>query len=419
MMRLGKKTEETMTALLPLFDTCSVYKERSQTGQTNRKELNKIMAVFFNDISKADEYIKVQDIKGIIRDFSIDEQKLLHEINNKFVCKDVLNYIEKYSKNILSYTCAINGVKTTIHFIIFQDILLFMKDSKKQLERYDFYAKNIFMWLYICSKYSKNKCVKDLDINVFLTPITRHLPLSNVKILGPENINGAYTYCCKNRGEIYIFRKEDWFKVFIHETFHSFGLDFCYASSERLKNVLASIFNVKSDFNIEEAYSETWAVIYNSVFVSYGSMKHKTLGTFLMNMDVCLQTERLYKLFQCNKILDFMGVKYEDLYDDEKKQMSLTLYRENTNIFSYCILSCIFLNDYLSFLKWCFHHNTDILGFSINDENFEKFGAFIKSQYKSKSLLDCLKHVDEVLVDNKKQNNVSMLYRTNMVVFEI
>ena len=280
----------------------------------------------------------------------------------------------------------------------------------------------MFMWLYICSKYSKNTCVKELEVNVFLTPIKRRLPLSNVKILGPENINGAYTHCCKKNGEIYIFRKEDWFKVFIHETFHSFGLDFCSVSSAKIKGVVSNIFNIKSDFKIEEAYSETWAIIYHSVFISYISMKQKNLNTFLVNMDVCLQTERLYKLFQCNKILDFMGLKYEDLYDDTKKNVSLTLYKENTNVFSYCIMACIFLNDYLSFLKWCINNNAaadNMIRFSISNENFIQFGNFIKNQYNSKNLLECLKHANDLLIENKKQKNEFMVYRTNMCVFEI
>ena len=435
-MRISKQTEKTMNALLPLFDTSSIYKEKNQIGQANRKELNKITTLFFNDISKADEYIKTLDIKGTIRDFSTDNQKLLNEINNRFVCRNVLAYIEENSKHILSYTCFIRGIKTTINFIIFHDILLFMEESKLKLEKYDVYAKNMFTWLYICSKYSKNMCVKEMEVNVFLTPITRKLPLLNGgtgkgrggvalggKIIGPENINGAYTYCCKEKGEIYIFRKEDWFKVFIHETFHSYGLDFCSSSSSsssnQLKSTVAGIFNIKSDFNIDEAYSETWAIIYHSVFISYISMKQKNLRTFLMNMDVCLQTERLYKLFQCNKILDFMGLKYEELYDDVNKKSSLALYRENTNVFSYCILACIFLNDYLSFLKWCINNNTDILHFSATDNNFKQFGVFIKSQYKSKTFLDGLKHANGLLIKNKEQKDEFMLYRTNMCVFQM
>ena len=191
------------------------------------------------------------------------------------------------------------------------------------------------------------------------------------------------------------------------------------SSSNQLKSTVAGIFNIKSDFNIDEAYSETWAIIYHSVFISYISMKQKNLRTFLMNMDVCLQTERLYKLFQCNKILDFMGLKYEELYDDVNKKSSLALYRENTNVFSYCILACIFLNDYLSFLKWCINNNTDILHFSATDNNFKQFGVFIKSQYKSKTFLDGLKHANGLLIKNKEQKDEFMLYRTNMCVFQM
>ena len=414
-MQFSTQTKKTIKALFPLFDTCTVYNEN---GYEYRKEFNKLAGIFFNDMVIADKYAKTLPIKGTIRDFSIDTTKEIK--GNKFFPMDVSIYIDKHSKNILSYSCIVNKIKITIHFILFHDILPFMEEeTKKTMEEYDLYAKNMFTWLYMCSMYSKNTCVNELDVNVFLTPITRNLPLSNDKnkILGPEHINGAYTYCCKPIGEIYIFRKEDWFKVFIHETFHAFGLDFCAISSTDIKNITRSIFNINSTFNIDEAYSETWAVIYQSVFISYISMKRKNLNEFTMNLDVCLQTERLYKLFQCNKILDFMGLGYEDLYDDSKKHLSLKLYRENTNVFSYCVLTCVFLNDYISFLNWCVTNNTQMVRF--DKKNIIEFGGFIKKQYKSKTLLDCLKHADELLTDNKVKKNGFMLYRTNMTVFEM
>jgi len=414
-MQFTKQTEKTIKELLPLFDSCAISNQ-------DKKAFNKLAGIFFNDMASADNYVNTNlnllEIKGTIRDYKPMDGI---DVQNKFLPKDVSLYIEQHSKNILSYTCSVNAIKITIHFILFQDILLFMEDSKQKLKEYDLYAKNMFTWLYMCSKYSKNTCVKELEVNVFLTPIKRKLPLTNVKILGPEHINGAYTYCCKPMGEIYIFRKEDWFKVFIHETFHAFGLDFCASSSSStdIKNITRSIFNIKSDFNIDEAYSETWAVIFNSVFISYISMKKKTIGEFIMNLDVCLQTERLYKLYQCNKILVFMGLTYEDLYDDSKKQLSINLYREDTNVFSYCVLTCVFLNDYISFLNWCVDNNTEIVRFSTTGETILRFGEFIKTQYRSKTLLTGLNHSDELLNVNKEKKNDFMLSRTNMCVFEI
>ena len=422
-MQFTKQTEKTIKGLLPLFDTCAVYKETDENGIESRKDFNKIARLFFNDMTRAVKYVKTLDIKGTIRDYYIDAEAGSREAgsSHKFLPMDVSRYIEEHSKNILSYTCIVNKIKITIQFILFHDILLFMKESKQKLEEYDVYAKNMFTWLYMCSIYSKNTCVKELVVNVFLTPITRKLPdpVSNVQILGPEHINGAYTYCCKPSGEIYVFRKEDWFKVFIHETFHAFGLDFCGTSSTDIKNITRNIFNIKSDFNIDEAYSETWAVIYHSVFTSYNLLKRKTLDEFIMNLDACLQTERLYKLYQCNKILDFMGLTYPDLYEDGKKQATLKMYREDTNVFSYCVLTCVFLNDYISFLKWCVTNNTEMVRFTMTDENLAEFGGFIKKQYKSKTLLDCLKRSNELLIMNKEKKNDFMLYRTNMCVFEI
>jgi hypothetical protein len=423
-MEFSIQTEKTIKELFPLFETCAVYKEMDENGYETRKDFNKMAGIFFNDMVRAERYAKTLEIKGTISDFSLDtSQSLIHGHGNKFLPIDVSRYIEKRSKCILTYRCIVNKIKITIHFILFHDIMLFMEESRKSLEEYDLYAKNMLTWLYLCSiySYSKNTCVNELVVNVFLTPLTRKLPVSNEQILGPAHINGAYTYCCKPSGKIYIFRKEDWFKVFIHETFHAFGLDFCSTSSTDLKNTTRSIFNINSEFNIDEAYSETWAVIYHSVFISYLSMKRKNLSEFTMNLDACLQTERLYKLFQCNKILDFMGLKYEDLYDGAKKPLSLKLYREETNVFSYCVLTCVFLNDYISFLKWCFTNNTktEMVSFAIRLKTLNEFGGFIKKQYKSKTLLDCLKYADELLIANKVKKNDFMLYRTNMAVFEM
>ena len=49
-----------------------------------------------------------------------------------------------------------------------------------------------------------------------------------INVLEPININGGVSnVCVKNSlSEIVIFRREEWFKVLIHETFHNYGLDF-------------------------------------------------------------------------------------------------------------------------------------------------------------------------------------------------
>jgi hypothetical protein len=70
---------------------------------------------------------------------------------------------------------------------------------------------------------------------------------------------------------IYIFRKEEWFKVFIHETFHSLGLDFARMPEESANQALFSIFPVRCDYRFYEAYTETWATILHSLILAMES----------------------------------------------------------------------------------------------------------------------------------------------------
>ena len=62
---------------------------------------------------------------------------------------------------------------------------------------------------------------------IYSTELTKNLPNSNIDILDQIHVNTAFTYSCiEQSNEIVIFRKEEWLKVLIHESFHNFGLDF-------------------------------------------------------------------------------------------------------------------------------------------------------------------------------------------------
>ena len=143
------------------------------------------------------------------------------------------------------------------------------------LDKYDEYAKFMYMWLYVCSLYSRKKCAKTLDIYIYLTPFTKSLPDTNTSTLGPDNVNTAFTLACSPNSEMVIFRREEWKKVFIHETFHTYGLDFSSHDSNIIKKSVSEIFPIDSEYDIEEAYAETWARIINSAFCSYNSLVDK------------------------------------------------------------------------------------------------------------------------------------------------
>ena len=108
-----------------------------------------------------------------------------------------------------------------------------------------------------------------MNVTIYLTPFKKILPENNTTVLSAEHVNTAFTFACEPEGEITIFREEEWFKVFLHESFHSYGLDFALSESTILRKTIEKVFHIKSDFNVNEAYTETWARIINCALFSF------------------------------------------------------------------------------------------------------------------------------------------------------
>ena len=81
--------------------------------------------------------------------------------------------------------------------------------------------------------------------------------------------------------------------------------------------------------------------------------------TFVSYVEVLLGFEAAWRIFQMHKILRFMGLTYSDLYSKSKKAelARANLYREDTNVFSYYVVTALLLVNYGDFLEWCTTNN--------------------------------------------------------------
>ena len=384
----------------------------------------------YKDIQEAFLYVlELSDtdcMKGLLhKDKEIKNPSTFSEY---YMSAEIKKYIELYGKSQITFTCSILGKQITISFMIFLNT---------SLDTYKKYAEYMYAWLYICIKYSSKKCADTIHIYVYQTPYNKELPKHKTEIIGPEHINSAYTTSCVKDGEIVIFRKEEWFKVFIHETMHVYGFDFSSYQYTELIDTVKSIFPIKSEFSITDVYSETWARIINCTFTSFLSLKASdNMSQYLMYMDIFMQMEKLFSLKQAVYILNFMGMSYTDLYGMDEKSVLLrnTMYRENTHVFSYYILTAVFMCDFQGFLSWCKYnnkqssirsntdkqrntrssmrsntnkHNSCFIQFDYSDENIEDFGNYIQSIYKSKEVLNGIAMIESQKRD-KKDNTVRM-----------
>lgn len=383
------------------------------------KVLKKVLVVIYRDLYKAYHLNNSKDMKLKMQTDIKDQIQYPTNYSTSFFPKEIHDYILKNSKKQLIYTFTEPNIR--IFFTLFSDEeLTYLDDYTKQVQI-------MLMWLTICRMYSAKLCVNQLDIYIYPTPFNKKLPKNNIDILSTEHINTAYTYHCPKNGEIVIFRNEEWFKVFLHETFHTYGLDFANIpkNNNTVNKNLHTIFPIDSEFNATEAYAETWARIMNcamSVFLALTNKKEDYL--FYEYMEAILELERAFSLFQCNKILAFMGMKYSDLYEKNEKSVILrkNLYKENTNVFAYYILTAIFMNDVGGFLNWCYTHNLSLLQFNNrSQQSLEDFAKYIEKEYKNKKINECLIEMNEMYINatkkTKTQMNDLLLETTRMSLF--
>jgi hypothetical protein len=196
-------------------------------------------------------------------------------------------------------------------------------------------------------------------------------------------------------------------------------------NTECTKSIL-NLFKVNSNVNLFEAYTEFWAEIINILFASFFSIGDKTnTNDFLENMVDMINIERTYSLFQMVKTLNFMGLKYNDLYMNQQnhKERRMRLYKENANILSYYIIKPILLENYQSFLLWCSkHNNNNIFSFTKTKEKQQEFCKFIEKNYKSKLLLERIHDIEvfnkQLHSKNKCKSIEYMLTNMRMAVIE-
>lgn len=140
-------------------------------------------------------------------------------------------------------------------------------------------------------------------------------------LLSSTNINSGSSISGIN---IMIWRKEEIYKVLIHELIHFFEIDFNIFDEgyTKLNKYLCKKYNIEFIDCPNESYTECLAILINSCFVSF----HTNIA-----IDQILLYEMIYTIFQISKILTFFEINSSDeLYTKKITQ--------TTSVFSYFIV---------------------------------------------------------------------------------
>jgi hypothetical protein len=225
--------------------------------------------------------------------------------------------------------------------------------------------------------------------------IPKYMP-SGQLIIGESNVNSAFTRSCHaSNNEIVIYRSDEWFKVFIHETFHQYGLDFSMMNNNMLHSKLSQIYNVDSEINVFEAYCEFWGefmnVCINSFLMDYddddNNNKNNFKEMFEWRVHLLIFYEIKFSVCQQYKILHHMGLQYTDIWNHPKKMMRL--YKEKTSVLSYYIIKLVFLQNYHDFVIYCSHQNgsDSIFAFKCDSISQDDLYTFILRYYNHPTMI--------------------------------
>lgn len=361
-----------------------------------------LMKPFFKDFMKfpleTEELSSI--LKRTLKKYYVDIKNMINEkvnytsqieeindnsslLNSRYIPKSIADEIKNCEKMFV-FKAKINKFDVIVKFVLKNN-----EDTNKYHEKF----KKIYTWLKFIYKYSDSK-QKKFILYLYLSDCKKILPESKTEILDQVNCNTAVTYACAVNGECLIYRKEEWFKVLIHETMHSLCMDFSGLDYKNLRKDIKSIFPVKSEFEISESYSEFWATFLNITFAS--TFLSKNEKEFLVNWEVMIYIETLFSMFQVVKILDFLEiVNYENLFKPNT-------YRQRTHVFEYYILKLIFLINYNSFFKLCYDNNTDIICFKKTAKMLGEIFKFIKNNYKSVKLIKNLEWMGKYYDENRE-----------------
>lgn len=350
--------------------------------------LNKLYSEFI----EYDTFINKINIENSRRVMSAENSKekiryILKNIfsNTQYIDTTIVDYIGANIDKctMISYENTIYEQRFIFNFIIYDKI---------NIKKLNNCVKAMLQILQVIKNISNNKktstnmkklCnIDGLQINIFLTPFIKELELNSNKVLGASNINSGLTYPCLKNGEIYIYRKHEFFKVFIHETLHSYNVDKLLHTNYNSNNYYQSLintFNINenaksySKIGLNESITEFWAfIIHVFTYCYYNTNNFNKLIELFERFYKC---EVIHSTFQVAKILHANNINYVQFLSTITKN-STTLYNETSHILSYIFFKTLLIYNTHEVL------NSNIFNFkiqSIQEDSTQKIDIQMKS----------------------------------------
>jgi hypothetical protein len=410
-MNITKDSDKILSFLVK--DDNINYKYHKPIGKSKH-----IFKLLYNKLSKAKTLIKEIGASEVTKITNPEQIVKPRDYDNRSFPAKILQHIDQHSK--IQYLYIVNS--NTSPSLFSRTIKVYFVDEHNEptldKNKYADCFKKMLYWFYILNSCASSTCSQTITIYIYLSSVKKELPVHSSIIIDQNHANTGFTRNCTVNSEICIFRKEEWFKVFLHESFHNFSLDFSDMNINHINKQILQLFPlVNSEVTVYEAYTEFWAEIMNACILAIslkGNTLEKngvigvttptpTLNEFLQTCEFIINCERNFGMYQLVKVLKHMNLSYIDLINIKKREDKNTqpdrkrnCYKEATNVLSYYVLKNILLNNYNEFLDWCGKNNTNTFQFVKTEEHLQMFYKFIEKHYKTKDMLDMIDHAEKL-----------------------
>ena len=197
------------------------------------------------------------------------------------------------------------------------------------------------------------------SVNYWLIPTDSNRWFPKKNIVTPEHINGGFTYVkqssnnTNSTANIYIYRREEFPKVMLHELMHH-----SYIDSNNNDNTIKSIDTIAKICDIDtntvflpnEGIIEAWALILQLIFISH---------EYNIPFDVLFKKEKQWSMKQSSRLLYY------------KKNST---WKESTNSYCYIVIKTCCIYNIEQFVNSCFNKTV----YRFLEQNIEDFLKKIK-----------------------------------------
>ena len=347
--------------------------------------------------------------------------------NNRYIPYKVYKYIREKSEYCIRFQAKIGARIVSLFFITFPEshISVCSKNGSSsylcaaEIAKYQLYAYKVFIWISMVGQIANKECSEKLDVYFYMTPFKKERPRHADDVLSAIHVNTGLTRNCETHGEIIVYRIEEWFKVFIHESMHNFDMDFIDLDLREANQRLRQTFCIPhEDILLFESYTEAWARIINVMFDTYFNKDNTAADSrtlFIRSVREKLAKNAVFHVYQLVKVLDIMKLKYADI-TSENMDVCRKRYKEDTNVYAYYILGGIISAYALPFICWCCDHNQRrgssggirAIRFSRSNENLSGLADFICRAARDPVLLNMISFIESSSSSSSRRMNTTM-----------